>query len=259
MFCLYKINELKKMGDFIEIKDFTELQVNSEEKSTKENDTKQLPKSEEKENKVKATRKDLQISRRLFHMGNGCTVATAYLFTLSHKQVIHIMGTCACIFYLLDQIRISYPSLAKKFEKGSKYLLRAEEQLKESAAVPYLIATLLTLLSFPKIVAVASIYTLALADPLSAIIGIRFGKHHIVKNKSVEGSIAFFSATFFCISTVFIFNGISGFKIWAISFFVALTGTIFEMLPLKIDDNLTIPLFTAFMLWSFCALFGIPI
>lgn len=51
-------------------------------------------------------------------------------------------------------------------------LFRAEEQFKESAMTPYAIAILLTLLTFPKTLALIGIYTLAIADPLSAVVGI---------------------------------------------------------------------------------------
>ena len=214
------------------------------------------------DDKIKATRKDLQISRRIFHMANGSIIATAYALTLTHQQVVYILGTFACLLYLLDQIRISYPALAKKFEAGTKYLLRAEEQLKESAAIPYAMAILLTILSFPKTIALISIYTLAFADPLSAIIGIKYGKRHIVKNKSVEGSTAFFITTFIIFTTVFYFSSpelLGDWRFWLTSFCVSIFATIFEMLPLKLDDNLTIPLFTAFVLWIFCGVLGIPV
>ncbi len=209
--------------------------------------------------KIKATRKDLQISRRLFHMANGFFFATAYALTLSHQQVVYLLGTIACSLYLLDHVRISYPELAKKFESSTKYLLRAEEQIKESAAIPYAIAILLTILSFPKAIAIASIYTLAFADPLSAIIGIKFGKHHIVKEKSVEGSIAFFICTFLAIGLSFNLLGITGFSVWIIAFLVGVIVTFFEMIPLRLDDNLTIPLFTAVILWLISSFFGLVI
>lgn len=207
---------------------------------------------------IQATRKDLQISRRLFHMSNGFIIATAYAITFSHQQIVYFCGTMACVMYLLDQVRIAYPERIKRFEKLSKYLLRAEEQLKESAAVPYIMANLLTIITFPKLIAISSIYTLAFADPMSAIIGIRFGKNRIVKEKSVEGSLAFFLTSFLFIALVFNVAGLGSWQVWLMAFSVAFLTTCFEMIPLKLDDNLTIPLFTAFLLWIFCALLGIP-
>lgn len=211
----------------------------------------------ENSEKIKATRKDLQISRRLFHMANGFVFATAYAFTFTHQQIVYFCGTIASIVYVLDQIRVAYPEKVKRLDGISKYILRAEEQLKESAAVPYIMANLLTILTFPKTIAISAIYVLAFADPLSAIIGIRFGKTRVVKHKTLEGSLAFFLTTFLVISTVFSLSGTHGWQLWSMSLSVAFIASCFEMIPLKIDDNLTIPLFTAFILWIFCATLGI--
>ncbi len=138
------------------------------------------------------TRKNLQLVRRLFHMGAGITIASLYWFTFSHQAAIHTLGLVACLLYVMEQVRINYPEMAARFLPLSKFVMRAEEQLKESAMVPYVFAVLLTIITFPKPLALIAIYTLAIADPLSAIIGIRFGKHKIVSHKSIEGSLAFF-------------------------------------------------------------------
>ncbi len=207
---------------------------------------------------VSATRHDYQISRRLFHMGNGFVVASAYLVMLTRQDIIYFLGTVACLLYVFDQIRIAYPEIAKKFEAGTKYIMRAEEQLKESAMIPYVMAILLCILSFPKVIAVASIFTLAFADPLSALIGIRFGKHHIVKGKSIEGSLAFLVATFLSITITFAISQVISWQMWLAAFAVSILATAFEMIPLRIDDNLTIPLFVAFTLTIACTVFGVP-
>jgi len=207
-----------------------------------------------------ATRKDLQMGRRMFHASTGTVIATMYYLFFTHERAIHLLGLGACIIYLLEQVRINYPRSSNKIAVINRYFLRAEEQLKESAAIPYAMALLLTIISFPQIIALIAIYTLAFGDPLSAVIGIRFGKHHIVKHKSVEGSLAFFIVTFFVSLIVLSFfegskfasavigGGIS-IKLVGISFILALVSSAFEMIPLKIDDNFTIPLFTAVTLW----------
>lgn len=206
------------------------------------------------------TRKDLQIARRLFHMGNGVAVASLYWLSFSHQQMIHALGTIACLLYVFEQIRISYPEKAQKFLPMTKFIIRAEEQLKESAMVPYAFAVLLTIITFPKPIALIAIFTLAIADPLSAIIGIKYGKRRIVPHKSLEGSAAFFISTFIiCLSILTIFAGGTSLGVILVTFAVAFAASGFEMLPLRIDDNLTIPLFTAFVLWILCESFGIHI
>ena len=205
-----------------------------------------------------ATRHNLQITRRLFHMANGFVIASLYLITFSHSQMVHLLGTIACALYLVEQIRINYPETAAKLLPFTKLIMRAEEQLKESAMVPYMMAVLLTIITCPKHSALVGIYTLAFADPLSAMVGIRFGKHKLSPTRSVEGGAAFFFTTFFI--SMFILAGYSGSlssSVFGISLLLGASCTLFDLVPLKIDDNLTIPLFTAAALWLICSVFGV--
>jgi len=212
-------------------------------------------------NEPTATRKSLQLPRRLFHCSMGIGVGLIYQFFLTHSRAIYILGTFACLVYILEQIRISYPELSNKIGIINKYMFRAEEQLKESAGVPYVMGLLLTLISFPKVVALVAIYTLAVADPMSAIIGIKYGKTKIVSHKSLEGSLAFFIATFVVSFLVFLWwtNSLMLGTITAASFLIALIASGFEMIPLRLDDNLTIPLFTAGLTLLLCSLLSIPV
>ena len=91
-------------------------------------------------------------------------------------------------------------------------------------------------------------------------VGIRFGRHHVVPDKSVEGSLAFFGCSFFSVVLIFLplHPEYPGYIIF-LGLCMALLTSTFEMVPLKIDDNLTIPLFTAFSLWILCGLLDIPL
>jgi len=204
------------------------------------------------------TRSDMQIMRRVFHMFTGTSIATLYWLSFSHSQMVHFIGTIACVLYLVEQIRINYPETAAKLVPFTKFVMRAEEQLKESAMMPYSMAVLLTIITFPKDIALVGIYTLAFADPLSAIIGIKFGKHKISEHRSYEGSAAFFVATFF--STFLVLGAFTtgyGFLDIVLSLLMGILCTGFDLIPLKIDDNLTIPLFTASSLWILLVIFGL--
>ena len=207
-----------------------------------------------------ATRKDLHLGRRLFHMTSGMVVVFAYALLFSHAQIVHLLGSVACIAYVFDRFRVAYPEVAEKLEWLTNFFLRAEERLEESAMIPYAIGILLTILSFPKPVALMAITILAVADPLSAIIGIRYGKKHWVKEKTVEGSTAFFTVAFLT-SFYILYHTTSG--IWwqmlGVSFFLSLAVSAFEMLPIKLDDNLTIPLFVGFVAWGLCGIFNISL
>jgi dolichol kinase len=206
-----------------------------------------------------ATRDDLQLGRRFFHLMNGVSTATAYALLFTHQQVVHIFGTIACIVYVVDRVRIAYPEVvARNAPWVNRLLLRAEEQVRESAMIPYAIAVLLTILTVPKLAALVAIYTLAIADPLAAIVGIRWGRRRIARNRSLEGSLAFFGATLVIAVLVFRWGAeATPLALGAAALTIALAGTVCELLPLRIDDNLTIPLFVGFTTWIIAGIFGV--
>src|SRR5207253_2573701 len=138
-----------------------------------------------------ATRHDLQLGRRLFHVVNGVSTATAYTLFFTHEQVIHVFGTTAC---------------------------------------------------------------------LVSVVGIRHGRRRIAHNRSLEGSLAFFGATVVIAALVLGLGAdASPLAIAGASGTIALAAAGCELLPLRIDDNLTIPLFVGFATWIVAALFGVPL
>jgi len=205
-------------------------------------------KKEDPESTLKASRSSLQLPRRFFHMTNGSIAAVIYSF-MTHSMAVHILGVFACVLYIFEQVRINYPEYNKKLNKFYKYFMRAEEQLKESSMIPYVMGLLLTIISFPKIIAICSILTLAFADPLSAIVGIKFGKKKIMKSKTFEGSMAFFITCFFClVIPLSLYTNNPFYKIFFVSLLTSAMTSYVELLPLRIDDNLIIPIFCSLSL-----------
>jgi dolichol kinase len=208
-----------------------------------------------------ATRHDLQLGRRLFHLGNGVATATAYALLFSHQQIVRIFGTIACVVYIVDRIRLAYPDvLAGRAPWINRLFLRAEEQVREAAMTPFAIAVLLTILTVPKLAALIAIYTLGIADPLAAVVGIRFGRHRITHNRTVEGSLAFFATTMFVAVAVLHWGTTAAPPaIAGVAACVGLVALACELLPLRVDDNLTIPIVVGFAAWCFCLLLGVPV
>jgi dolichol kinase len=208
-----------------------------------------------------ATRHDLQLGRRLFHLGNGVIVATAYALLFTHEQIIHIFGAAACLVYIADRVRIAYPELvAQRLPWVNRLFVRAEEQLRESAMTPFAIAVLLTILAVPKLPALIAIYTLAIADPLAAVVGIRFGRHRITPNRSLEGTAAFFAAAVaIAIAVLRVGTPAAPWMIAAAGLGVGATAMLLELVPIRVDDNLTIPIAVGFSAWAMAWLAGVPV
>lgn len=206
-----------------------------------------------------ATRRDLQLGRRLFHLVNGVAIATAYALLFTHEQVVHVFGAIACLVYIGDRVRIAYPDVVARHAAWvNRVLVRAEEQVRESAMTPFAIAVLLTILAVPKLAALVAIYTLAIADPLAAIVGIRFGRRRLAEHRTVEGTLAFLIATVAIAALVLRWG--SDATALPIAGSAAAIGVIAvgcELLPLRIDDNLTIPIVVGFATWATAALFGV--
>ncbi len=103
----------------------------------------------------------------------------------------------------------------------------------------FYLASAVSLFLFSQQVAVLSITVLALGDSFSTAVGI-FGKKKIFYNrkKTWEGTIAGFIASF---AGCFFINP-------ALALPAAFVGMLVESLPLKIDDNLTIPILTGLAL-----------
>jgi diacylglycerol kinase (CTP) len=206
-----------------------------------------------------ATRHDLQLGRRVFHLGNGVAVATAYALLFTHSQIIHVFGAIACLVYIADRIRIAYPELVARHAPAvNRLFVRAEEQVREAAMTPFAIAVLLTIIAVPKLAALIAIYTLGIADPLAAVVGIRFGRHRIAHNRSLEGSLAFFAATLAITAGVLHWGtDAPAWPIAGVALATGLAAVINEMVPLRIDDNLTIPIVVGFTAWGAAGMFGI--
>jgi dolichol kinase len=105
-----------------------------------------------------------------------------------------------------------------------------------------------TILNLPYI-ATASVIAFLIGDAFSTIGGIFFGRHHYPFNpqKTIEGTLIGFSVAFFVLLLI---------VTPLFAFLVAFIAAIIELLPIRLDDNLAVPLITATILMCL-QLFGI--
>ena len=108
----------------------------------------------------------------------------------------------------------------------------------------YLIGCLLTVYFVnDESIIMASLLVMSISDSFAAIIGIKYGKTKIYRDKSLEGSFAFLGATLIILS--FFIPGLSIFKLALISIVL----TFVELFSFHLfNDNLTIPIFSAIMI-----------
>src|SRR6185369_3403379 len=129
----------------------------------------------------------------------------------------------------------AYPEVvARRMPWVNRVLVRAEEEVRESAMIAYAIAVLLTILSVPKPAALIAVYTLAVADPLAAVVGIRWGRRRIARNRTLEGSLAFFGSTLAIAAVVLAETSTApGLSVAAAALTIGFAAAVCELLPLR--------------------------
>ena len=121
-----------------------------------------------------------------------------------------------------------------------------------NGATYVLISATLSVLIFPKPIAIMAFTVLIFADLTAALVGTRYGRHRFLA-KSVEGSAAFFVTAVLIMIILPRASGIPGDL--AVGITAALAATIVEAADFGIDDNLSVPLTTGIVLWIGYAVF----
>ncbi|MCK4857023.1 MAG: hypothetical protein KAT58_03550 [candidate division Zixibacteria bacterium] len=115
-------------------------------------------------------------------------------------------------------------------------MIRPQEQGNNFTGAFYiLLSGLFCILFFDDYVAAMAITFIILGDVASAMVGRRWGRHKIVGQKTLEGSIAFLVVAL--LVTLAIPN-----VPWSVGIIGAVTATVVEALSIHRDDNLTVPL-----------------
>jgi dolichol kinase len=154
----------------------------------------------------------LQPLRRVFHAGNGVAMALAPgALGLGKLETAWIYGAIFVTLAIGDAIRLHAPRLNILFFKTFPSLASPREATGVASSTWYALGIFLTWVLFPPALAVPAILVLALADPSASVVG-----RLVVRNPIVL----------------------------AVAAIVALV----EIVPWRVDDNLTIPLSAALLL-----------
>jgi dolichol kinase len=175
----------------------------------------------------------VEITRKIVHLVT-LAIPIGYA-SLPEKTALVIVLLLFLGFLSVDLLRHYHPGMASLFQKyffGK--VLREEEKPTLMGSTFFLFSTLLTILLFPKSIAIASILILILSDTCAALVGKGIGRVRIF-GKTLEGSAAFFLSS---LLIVWLYPHLNRF--WGSA--AALGATLIEILPIQVDDNLTIPL-----------------
>jgi dolichol kinase len=154
--------------------------------------------------------------------------------TLDRALVMFILFGLTCLFLTADVLRLYIPPLGRIFWRVFGPLLRQKERYVLVGSTYYLIGASLAFIFYQQTVAVTAVFFLILGDMAAAIVGRRWGVPRL-KGKSFEGSLACLAT---CLLVVFAVPDLPVRP----ALLGALTATLVELLPLGVNDNLSIPL-----------------
>ncbi len=148
--------------------------------------------------------------------------------------MILIAGAFVGIVVIVELLKWVSESFRELFFRFFEFILRRHERKGSiTGATYYIIGTFLCIVIFDKNIAIVSIFFIVLGDTAAALVGKAWGRIKLMGRKSLEGSAACFIVC--AVISVFWIDpviGITG----------AFVATLAELLPLRIDDNLTVPL-----------------
>ena len=194
-----------------------------------------------------AGRKDIQLLRKLWHMGMMLVVVYLYLYVIpTQKMAITLLLATGGPLILFDYLRLKWKWLNRIAISLCGPFMRKRELLSLNTMTPFIMALFIIVGLFPKPVAVLAIVCLAFGDPAAGIIGIKFGKDKLIKGKSFQGSLACFTVCTILALVVLTAYGITSHYLFFISLIVGITATLGELFSSKrLDDNFLMPVATA--------------
>jgi dolichol kinase len=209
----------------------------------------------EREDNTSRSQKDIiyfaEVKRKLIHLFS-LNIPIWYIF-LDKTVTLSIMIVITILTVLLDITSKRVPLISNLWDKIFGDILRRHETVENkfllNGASWLTISACVTIIVFPKIVAIVALTILIISDISSALIGRKFGKTPFFK-KSVEGSTAFFvSAILVVLIYAFIYNAGSIFIYAGIA--ASLVSAFCEGISkdVKIDDNILAPISFAIVFW----------
>jgi dolichol kinase len=143
--------------------------------------------------------------------------------------------------------RFKSDRFAKIFHVIFGFALRKHESKRITGATYVLVSFALCILLFPPLIAFWAMAFLSIGDTFAAIIGISFGKIKFPRSsRTLEGSLA-------CLITTFAFAKLTipasaDRNYLLIIILGSITATIAEVLNIRFDDNITIPIFSGIVM-----------
>ena len=206
-----------------------------------------------------------ELTRKAFHL---LSVSILFIYVLvsdqaNHKVALLVLSFLLIILFELEYVRVELGAKILVLRKLWEYR-RDKEKNHMGGEIYFLLGSIICLSIFDLRIAAAAILMTTFGDMTAAVIGTRFGRTWIMKDRALEGILAEFGVNLF-MGFLVIREPVLGKMWWATSSFLnpsswipqgdplwlpiivmAVTATVVETIVRKLDDNLLVPVFAGF-------------
>ena len=135
--------------------------------------------------------------------------------------------------------------------------MRTEEMSRMSSMSWLVSGAWISIVLFPRDIAVLSLLLLAFGDPAASIFGILYGKDRLLGKKTLQGTLAGFAICTGVGAAYYFSTGLMLERLVLVSILTGLIGALSEIVPVAdLDDNLTSPTINSLLLMGLFGLFG---
>ena len=185
-----------------------------------------------------------ELRRKAIHFAS--LLIPIWYYTVPERVGKTVLFLATLAILAVDVLRLNEPRTKSYFSLYFGPIIRSRERRTLLGGTYLLLSMLLCAFAFSKPVAVASIAFLVVGDTMAALVGKSIGRTRIF-GKTLEGSLA-------CLVSCFAIGSFVPDLSWPVVLVGSLVATVFELLPIPLDDNFRLPLFAGFamqlMVWG---------
>ena len=184
-----------------------------------------------------------EFARKAIHISN-VIIPLSYLYLIQDNiDMIIILAFFLVLCFFIEIARKENYLVSIFFSKQLSFMMRDDEKKGEITGATWVfVGALFTILLIPYPYSIYSLLFLSVGDTFAAIIGMKFPFIN-VGGKTISGSISGFMA---CVITGLIIDISISYQILLFGAFMAM---LIELLPLPINDNVSIPIFSGLSMY----------
>jgi dolichol kinase len=185
------------------------------------------------------------LARTVFHVSSGVVALTLVRTLPSRGWLIAAAAAFATFAWTCELLRRRSPAVNARLMRLFGPVAHAHEWREVNSATWYATALVLMALVVPLQAAELGIIVLAVADPMAALVGRRFGRRRLASGRSLEGAIAFATTGALAVLAWTTVVGTYETSRVGVAIVAGVVGALVELLVSRVDDNLAIPLATS--------------